>query len=782
MTTISPRLGTDRQPRTLSQFITTALIVAIGVAGTIAASRSNKWWWDNLGGPDSSNFVGSDQIRKSNVGQLEVAWFYSYATAGFNPIVVDDVMYLLGRGNSLIAVDATTGKEIWIHEGLAGITSRGVNYWESEDGKDKRLLFSINSFLQEIDARTGKSILTFGENGIVDMRHGLARAEQYAGRIQSNSPGKIWKNLIILGSAPGEAFVNPPGDIRAYDVITGEKKWQFHTVPLPGEFGYDTWPTEAYKYVGGANNWGSMSVDNERGIVYIPTGGANYDFYGADRLGQNLFADCILALDARTGKRLWHFQTVHHDLWDFDNVSAPQLVTVRHNGHRVDVVAHAGKTGFLYVLDRVTGKPLWPIEERPVPKSDVPGEKAWPTQPFPSKPPPFVRQTFSVDDVSPWLATPEQYEAMRERVSKARNEGMFTPPGLTDTIAMPGNQGGSNWGTTAADPQKGMVFVVGVNQVAILKLEDVTKRTVEAGRGGGGGSGNAALQAGFSAYQQYCTGCHGANLRGALPGVASLVGITDRMGEDAIKAAVTGGQGQMRPVSGITEQEVTAVIAYLANTSPSAGRGRTGGRSGPAEVFPPGPVVASGGAPQPPLPPRPIGPFYPGVGGNAGNTPYPADVKDVPPTRYMTDYGVLASFTKPPYTTLTGYDLNTGEIKWQVPNGDHLPTLQAGGPGNTGGVGARYGIVVTKGGLVFHAGNDGKVRAYDEDTGEVLWTGTFNGTTSGVPVSYEAKGRQYFVIMTSPTAGGRGRGANSTMPVDPDAPRGAIAFALPEKK
>ncbi len=762
--------------------LTGAVICAVGVAVAIAA-RSNKWWWDNLGGPDSSNFVGSDQIKKSNVGQLQVAWFYPYATTGFNPIVVDDVMYMLGRGSSLIALDATTGKELWIHEGLAGITSRGVNYWQSEDGKDKRLLFSINSFLQEIDASTGKSILTFGENGIVDMRHGLARAEQYAGRIQSNSPGKIWKNLIILGSAPGEAFVNPPGDIRAYDVITGEKKWQFHTVPLPGEFGYDTWPKDAYKYVGGANNWGSMSVDNERGIVYIPTGGANYDFYGADRLGQNLFADCILALDARTGKRLWHFQTVHHDLWDFDNVSAPQLVTVRHNGRRVDVVAHAGKTGFLYVLDRVTGKPIWPIEERPVPKSDVPGERAWPTQPFPTKPAPFVRQTFSVDDVNPWLSTPEQYEAMRERVSKARNEGMFTPPGLTDTIAMPGNQGGSNWGTTAADPQKGMVFVVGVNQVAILKLEDVTKRTIEPGRGGGGGAGNAALQAGFTAYQQYCTGCHGANLRGALPGVASLVGITDRMGEDAIKAVVTGGQGQMRPVSSISEQELSAVIAYLANTSPSAGRGRTAGRgAGPAEAFPPGPVAGSGGAPQPPLPPRPIGPFYPGVGGNAGNTPYPADVKDVPPNRYMTDYGVLASFTKPPYTTLTAYDLNTGEIKWQVPNGDHPPTMWSGGPPNTGGVGARYGIVVTKGGLVFHAGGDGKVRAYDEDTGEVLWTGTFNGTTSGVPVSYEAKGRQYFVIMTNQGGGGRGRGASSEPPVDPDAPRGAIAFALPEKK
>jgi quinoprotein glucose dehydrogenase len=430
------------------------------------------------------------------------------------------------------------------------------------------------------------------------------------------------------------------------------------------------------------------------------------------------------------------------------------------------------------VLDRVTGKPLWPIEERPVPKSDVPGEQSWPTQPFPTKPPAFVRQTFSVDDVNPWLATPEQYEAMKERVKNARNEGMFTPPGFTDTISMPGNQGGSNWGTTAADPQKGMVFVVGVNQVAILKLEDVTKRTPEPGRGGGN---SASLQAGFQGYQTYCRSCHGADLKGALPGVASLVGVTDRMGEDAIKAVVTGGKGQMRAVDGITEAEINPIIAYLANSSPSAGRGRIGGRGGAPETFPPGPVVASGGARQPPLPPRPLGPFYPGAGGNAGNALYPPDVKDVPPNRYMTDYGVLASFTKPPYTTLTAYDLNTGEIKWQVPNGDHIPTMQAGGPPNTGGVGARYGIVVTKGGVVFHAGGDGKVRAYDEDTGEVLWTGVFNGTTSGVPVSYESKGRQYFVILASEGGGGRGRGA-ATAPADPSTPTGAIAYALPEKK
>jgi quinoprotein glucose dehydrogenase len=763
-------------------FIALGLVASV-VVGVTAAARSNKWWWDNLAGPDSSNFVVSDQIKKSNVNQLEVAWSYPYATPLFNPIVVDDVMYLLGRGSSLVALDANTGKELWIHEGLTGITRRGVNYWQSEDGKDRRLLFSINSFLQEIDAKTGKTILTFGENGIVDLRHGLARAEQYAGRIQSNSPGKIYKNLLILGSAPGEAFVNPPGDIRAYDVITGEKKWQFHTVPWPGEYGYETWPKEAYKYVGGVNNWGSMSVDEERGIVYIPLGSANYDFYGADRIGQDLFANCILALDAKTGKRLWHFQTVHHDLWDFDNVSAPQLVTVHHNGKKVDVVAHAGKTGFLYVLDRVTGKPIWPIEERPVPKSDVPGEQSWPTQPFPTKPPAFARQTFSVDDVNPWLATPEQYEAMKERVKNARNEGMFTPPGFTDTISMPGNQGGSNWGTTAADPQKGMVFVVGVNQVAILKLEDVTKRTPEAGRGGGGNS--AALQAGFQGYQTYCRSCHGADLKGALPGAASLVGVTDRMAEDAIKAVVTGGKGQMRPVD-ITEAEIGPIIAYLANSSPTAGRGRLAGRGAGPETFPPGPVVGSGGAPQPPLPPRPLGPFYPGAGGNAGNALYPPDVKDVPANRYMTDYGVLASFTKPPYTTLTAYDLNTGEIKWQVPNGDHIPTMRAGGPANTGGVGARYGIVVTKGGVVFHAGNDGKVRAYDEDTGQVLWTGTFNGTTSGVPVSYESKGRQYFVIVTSEGGGRRGGGGGGAeAPAEQSgspAPTGAIAYALPEKK
>ena len=590
------------------------LLITLGAVRT--AEKNGKWWRDNLAGPDSSNYVDLDQIKKSNVSELEVAWTYPYAAGGFNPIVVDDVVYVLGRNGSLVALDATTGKEIWIHEGLNGMTSRGINYWQSDDGRDRRLLFSINSFLQAIDARTGRSIPTFGIDGTVDLRADLPRGEKMGWN--NNSPGKVWKNLLILGSTTGEAFISPPGDIRAYDVVTGRKIWQFHTIPRPGEFGYDTWPKEAYKYVGGANNWGSFSVDDERGIVYVPTGSATYDFYGGDRLGENLFANCLIALDARTGKRLWHFQTVHHDLWDYDNVSAPQLVTVRHNGQRVDAVALAGKTGFLYVFNRVTGAPLWPIEERPVPKSDVPGEQAWPTQPFPTRPAPFARLTFTVDDVNPWLGTPEQYAAMKERVSRARNDGLFTPPALIDTISMPGNQGGSNWATTAANPQKGLVFVVNVNQVAMLRLEDVKTRTVPEGRGG------SPLQAGFVAYQQHCSSCHGANLQGGIvPGAASLVAVTDRMGEDAIKAIVTGGRGLMRPVPGITDSEMPALIAYLATTGVNRPGGR--GRGGAAPVFPPGPVVARGGAPLPAAPPRSLGPFYPGLGGNAGSYVYPDD-------------------------------------------------------------------------------------------------------------------------------------------------------------
>jgi quinoprotein glucose dehydrogenase len=749
-------------------------------------------------GVDSSNYFPYTQITKANVDQLQMAWFYPYGAPTFSPVFANGKLYALGRnGSSLIALDAATGQEVWVHEGLNCITSKGINYWQSADGKDRRLIFAISSFLQQIDAETGKSILTFGDNGLIDMRVGLLRAEGTSVGAQPASPGRIWRNIMIFGGQSGEQIMTPPGDIRAYDVLTGKLLWQFHTIPRPGEYGYETNPPDGWKYMGGANNWGEMSIDEARGIVFIPTGSATSDFWGGDRPGQNLFANCLLALDVRTGKRLWHFQTVHHDLWDLDNVSAPQLVTVTHGGRKIDVVAHAGKTGFLYVFERATGKPLWPIEERPVEKSEVPNEKSWPTQPFPTKPPAFVRQSFTEDDVNPHLLTPQEYEALKERIRKAKNGtgpqgGIFVPTVLNgESIGMPGNQGGSNWGTTAADPQRGLVFVTGVNQVALLRINDVRDATAAGRRGGGGNQipGEVATQ-GQRAYTQYCAACHGANQMSVIPGVPSLVGVTDRIDEESMRVIVTEGRNNMRPILDATNEEIRAIHAFLTITNPAGrgggGRGR-GGRGGP---LPPGPVVASGGAPRPPMPPRYGGPFYPGVGGTAGNMPWPEEVEASKlPTRYQSGYNVMASSTKPPYTTITAYDLNTGDIKWQVPNGDDPATVTHGGKGDgphdTGGVGARNGMVVTKTGLLFQLGKDGWARAYDADTGKVLWKGKTAGQSIGIPVMFEHMGRQYVVFMSPPVGpgavGGTEGGGTGSVPETPTGPYGYIAFALPKK-
>ena len=473
------------------------------------AGQDYKTWKDYGGGPDSSHFVDLKQIDKSNVNQLETAWIYATGddrSYVFNPIVVDNVMYVLARNSSLVALDAATGKEIWIHENLPGLATRGIAYWESKDRKDRRLIFTINNHLQEIDARTGKSILTFGNNGLVDLRQGLGRDPDTIVRIQPESPGRIFENLIMLGSSTGEAYLSAPGHIRAYDVTTGKIVWTFHTIPHPGEEGYDTWPKDAWKYAGGTNTWGEITVDEKRGIAYFPTGSPTYDYYGADRIGSNLFANSLLALDARTGKRLWHFQMVHHDLWDYDVNAAPQLITVRHNGKQIDAVSQTTKQGFLFVFDRVTGKPLWPIEERPVPKSHMPGEQAWPTQPYPTAPPPFARQKMTADDVNPYILTPEERAEWKERIAKMRNEGLFTPPGFEETISLPGARGGSNWGTSAANPAKGLVYLTTQDWPTIYKLslEDplAARRRVAA---------DGAATAGRTIYETRCQTCHGPN-------------------------------------------------------------------------------------------------------------------------------------------------------------------------------------------------------------------------------------------------------------------------------
>ena len=360
--------------------VCTSLLLATAF-GQSPAPQKYQSWRDYGGSADSAQYSALKQINRSNVSRLKVAWTYPIGDGNkylFNPLVVDDLMYVLGKGNSIVALNAATGAVVWTHSpgpGTRVIVTRGINYWESKDRSDRRVLFAANQLLRAIDARTGKPIATFGNNGTVDLREGLGRDPKSLTVLQSMSPGRVFEDLLILGTATNQGYGSAPGDIRAFDVRTGKVVWTFHTIPHPGEFGYDTWPKDAWQKVGGANVWSEMSVDTERGILYAPTASAKYNFYGADRLGANLFADCLLALNARTGKRLWHFQMVHHDIWDYDDPTAPKLLTVRHEGKNVAAVAQVSKQGWVWVFDRVTGKPLWPIEERPVPATDMPQDK-----------------------------------------------------------------------------------------------------------------------------------------------------------------------------------------------------------------------------------------------------------------------------------------------------------------------------------------------------------------------------------------------------------------------
>ena len=738
-----------------------AVLVLVVAAAAVRVQRQPTNWADYGGAPDNARHVALSQITKDNLAQLGVAWSYpsrdtiSYV---FNPVVVDNVAYVLARNNSLVAVDATTGKEIWIHENLRGMAPRGINYWESADRSDRRLLFQMNSYLQAIDARTGTSIMSFGSGGVVNLRDGLRRDPATLVKVQSSNPGKVFENLIILGSAAGEHYLAPPGDIRAHDVVTGKLAWQFHTVPHPGEFGYDTWPKDAWRYVGGANNWGELSIDAARGIAYIPTGSPTYDYYGADRHGANLYGTSLVALDARTGKRLWHFQMVHHDLWDYDNTAAPQLATITHNGQRRDIVAQAGKTGYLYVFDRVTGEPIWPIEERPFPASEIPGEKAWPTQPIPTRPPPFARQSLTVADINPYILTSRQRTEWEKRIGSARNEGLFTPPSFRDTVSIPGAQGGANWGTTAADPARGLVYVLSINVPSIYKLSGEAPRP-----GGLRPVGPAEIAAGRATYEQRCQSCHGGNLMGG-GNYPSLVDVTGRLGGEAVRDKITGGGPGMPPSEDLTEPELTALVGFLANPSGLA----PGGAAGTAPALPPGPVVASGGAPAGQQVPE-------GRAGGMVGPDYPKGIP-VPEIRMYTGYGMNGTIVKPPYSTLTAYDLNTGTIKWQVPAGGDDARAASEGARDTGFILQRTGIITTSTGLLFQAGGDRTLRVYDADTGTVLWTAPLPAGSRGIPAMYEANGRQFFLVNATSSLQGSGAGRS---PAPGSAPA-YVAFALPE--
>ncbi len=701
---------------------------------TVAQTHST--WSDYAGASDGSQYSSLAQINRSNVGKLQVAWSYPTSDGNkylFNPIVVDRTMYVLAHNNSIAALDAATGKELWIHPTdpkTTLITNRGINYWESSDRSDRRLIFAADNFLEEIDVRTGKSISGFGENGHVDLREGLGRDPESLTLVQSTTPGRVFEDLLILGSATNEEYESGPGDIRAYDIRTGRLVWTFHTVPHPGEFGYDTWPKDAWKTVGGANAWSGLSLDVKRGIVFIPTASPKYNFYGANRTGANLFGDCLIALNARTGKLIWYFQMVHHDVWDYDNATAPMLLTVRHNGKMVDVVAQAGKEGFVWVFNRETGEPLWPIEERAVPPSDMPGEVTWPTQPFPSKPPPFARQSFTVKDLSPFMEAAER-EQLRKQLESARNQGLFTPPGLTDTVEMPGNNGGANFQGAAADPAHGTLFVVSKDLPSMLKLELNAMEVSE---------GSSPEEEGRAVFQSNCRLCHGADLAGQPPAVPSLVDVGSRLSADQIRAVVTHGRGPMPGFSKLSDAALDSLLSYLSH---------------PEQAHPePSPKTGTTSASFPPE-----------------------------KLRYRSSFGFMFTSSglpaiAPPWTTLTAYDLNKGTIEWQVPLGE-VPELAAKGSKNTGSHFPKVGPVVTAGGLLFTGTRDRKVRALDSATGKVLWEKEVGAALEGMPAVYQIDGREYVAFCAAAQATAHTHDLPGRPALQEPIPGAYIVFGLP---
>ncbi|GJG85285.1 hypothetical protein tb265_04660 [Gemmatimonadetes bacterium T265] len=691
--------------------------------------------WRVTGGePGNTHYSPLAQITRENVRQLSVAWVYHTGDAPpgghleiqATPVVVAGVLYTTTPALAVVALRADSGTPLWRFDPFAGRArgshvNRGVVYW-AESG-DRRIFFTAGRRLYALDAATGRPIPTFGDSGSVDLAVGLGRDVGDA-QLLATSPGVIYHDLLIQGTRVGEGEGSAPGHVRAYDVRTGKIRWTFHTIPQPGEPGHETWPAGAERTAGGANSWAGMAVDVARGLVYVPTGSATPDFYGGARLGQDLYANTLLALDAATGERRWHFQTVHHDLWDRDLPAAPNLVTVTRDGRPVDAVAQITKTGFVFLFDRLTGRPLFPVEERPFPASDLRGERAWPTQPVPLRPAPFTRQTVTEADLTD--RTPDAHAAVLRRFRTFRPGGLFTPPSRAGSVVMPGFDGGGEWGGAAVDRETGVLYVNGSDVPWIAAMRP-TSRVVA----------SAAPRTGAAVYAATCAGCHKADRRGDGDRVPSLVGVAARLTTAQVARVVAHGRGFMPAFAGLPEAERAAVVAYVRGDPPPAPPPRT-----PRDDSPHAAELAASRA-------RPNTAPYEFAGYERWKDPdgYPA--------------------VKPPWGTLNAIDLNTGAYRWRIPLGDH-PELSAarGGPTGTEQYG---GPVVTAGGLVFIAAtSDEKFRAFDKATGRLLWEAPLPAAGYATASTYAVVGRQYVVI----AAGGGKLGTKSG-----DA---YVAFALPE--
>jgi glucose dehydrogenase len=668
-----------------------AAVFLLCLAGAAAAQEAD--WPAYGGGPRDIRYSSLKQINRSNVARLKVAWSFdtgdAFPSSEFecNPLIAGGVLYAVTPKANVVALDAATGKLKWRfnpdsgHRTLTKIRERGVAYWS--DGREARIYSAWRQYLYSLDAETGRPDPKFGDDGRIDLRDHLGRNPP--NMVSLTTPGIVYKDLLIVGSLISETLPASPGDIRAYDVRTGRLRWIFHTIPHPGEFGYNTWPKDAWTYSGAANNWAGMALDVQRGLLFVPTGSAAFDFYGADRVGSDLFANCLIALDAAAGKRVWYFQEVHHDIWDRDLPAPPSLVTIRRDGRTIDAVAQTTKQGVVYLFDRVTGKSLFPIVERPAPPSDLPGEVAAKTQPWPLEPAPYARQILTADMLTD--RTPAAHAAVLARFKTLRSAGQFVPGSTQGTIMFPGFDGGGEWGGAAVDPETGWLYVNANEMAWILRMVEQHRASAET-------SGKAI-------YVSNCAACHQSDLSGAPPEFPSLKNLKGRYTPAEMRTLISRGSGRMPSFARLGKEGIQAVVNYVLNGKDTA------------------------------------------VQTHAGSFVFMKYLNDGY-KKFLDPDGYPA--VKPPWGTLSAINLNTGKYEWKIPLGQY-PELAAEGLKNTGS--ENYGgPIVTAGGLVFIAATsyDRKFRAFDKATGKLLWETTLPFAGNATPSTYEIGGRQYVVI------------------------------------
>lgn len=708
-------------------------VIAIAAAGCRGGSGSD---WAVFGGNKENNhYAALTQIDTNNVSSLAVAWEYHTGDADTahhsqiqcNPLIIDGVLFGTTPTLRLFALRADNGQKLWefnpdsaaaAGEPNFGMNNcRGVCYWSA--GKDKRILYTAGSNLFAVDAATGQPVRSFGNNGKIDLHDGLGREVKDL-YVAATSPGIIYKDLFILGSRVDEGAAAAPGHIRAYDVRTGAIRWIFHTIPQPGEYGYETWEDSiAYKHIGGANSWSGFSLDETRGILFAPTGSASFDFYGGRRKGANLFANCLLAIDAATGKRKWHFQFVHHDVWDRDLPTPPVLVTINRNGVKTDAVAQPTKHGMVFVFERETGKPIYPVTEMPIDTAGaLPGEKMWPTQPVVTTPAPFVRQAFTAEELNPYLGD-TSIASLKRELAGYRYGKMFMPPGKQTMIEFPGLDGGAEWGGSAYDPETG-IFYINANEMA-WKMTMLDRKTAPLTIESNGDAGKRL-------YATYCTTCHGVDRNGS-GNNPSLIDINKKYSADQVHQLLRSGRRMMPAFAHISAVERNAIVSFVLNLETEKKKTFVGPKQAP-DSFRALPYGLAG--------------YY----------------------KFLKDgYPAIS----PPWGTITAINLNTGNKAWSTTLGEY-PELKAKGVPPTGT--ENYGgPVVTAGGLLFiAAARDGMIRAYNKRTGKLLWEHSLPAPGFATPSVYSVGGRQYLVI----ACGGGKLGTRSG--------DSYLCFALPAKK